>query len=114
MALTVQEQESLKAVVASIWNQSIADSLDYNDDVAEVVRTAVEEIGKCSKGITDLFIDITKDVAEKIFTLPWLLKLGMKVGAELAKANVSGANRACINTPAANWRSPLEMASLGI
>lgn len=114
MALTPEEQERVKATVAAIWNQSIADSLDYNDEVAEVVLKAVKAISECSESIKKLLIDATSEVAALYLTIPWLLELGRDIAAELVTSKVVGSHRACINTAAANWRSPLEMASLGI
>lgn len=114
MALTIEQQNDLKKTVAAIWNQSIADSLDYNDEVAGVVLNAVKAISDCSESIKKLLIDATSEVAALYLTIPWLLEASRDIALELVNSKITGSHRACINVAAANWRSPLEMASAGI
>lgn len=115
MALTADQIEKTKKLVASIWNQNIADSLDYNEEVEEVVRQAVEALGNCNQSINYFFLGIAGAAsgAYVVYGQVWLRDFAL----DLARAimdNKSTGWVACVNTVAANYRSALEMASLGI
>ena len=114
-------QAAAREVASKIWTQSIANSLDMNNDVGVVISNTVKSILACSAnfnlgpkplGVGDIIpgtsyfikpgLDYLKDYFYEI--IPYL-------------AGLSGAQpvyKACINVAAANNRSALEMASLGI
>nr|WP_146219550.1 hypothetical protein [Pseudomonas sp. RW407] len=114
MALTNDEIAGLKAIVTQVWGASVANSINYNYEVAEVVRTAVEQISICSAAIKGLFELLADAALGKLFSLPWLLGKSVSIAATLANAANNAPNRACINSTAAAYRTSLEMASLGL
>ncbi|WP_313087158.1 hypothetical protein [Stutzerimonas nitrititolerans] len=117
MALTPEQIEVTKALVSSIWTPSIANSLNYNEEVEEVVRLATQQIGQCSAYIYNLFAALTLGAvggAAVIYSKQWMRDLGLDVAKAVADNKNNFQARACINTAAASYRSPLEMASLGI
>lgn len=118
MSLTAQEIQDCKALVTSIWGASVANNLDYNEEVVEVVRTTVEQISLCSQRLAELFsnlIVVVGGVAAAVYSRIWMLKEAQRIADlidDLSQANLQA--RACIAQAAATYRSPLEMASLGI
>ena len=118
MSLTVEQIQNCKALVTSIWGASVANNLDYNEEVVAVVGTAVSEIGTCSALLADLFralVIATRAGAALIYSRMWILEGAQKVADtinDMKEANLQA--RACIATAAATYRSPLEMASMGI
>ncbi|QXI44457.1 hypothetical protein HU734_006670 [Pseudomonas wayambapalatensis] len=118
MSLTAQEIQDCKALVTSIWGASVAANLDYNEGVVEVVRITVEQISICSQRLADFFsalVIVVGGVAAAVYSRMWLIKGAKRIADEiqnLKEANLQA--RACIAQAAATYRSPLEMASLGI
>lgn len=118
MSLDQQEIQDCKALVASIWGDSVAQNLDYNEEVVEVVRVTVEQISLCSQRLADFFIAlviVVGSVTAAVYSRMWLVKGAKRIAEqikELKDGNLQA--RACIAQTAATYRSPLEMASLGI
>jgi len=118
MSLTAEQIQNCKALVTSIWGAGVANNLDYNEEVVAVVGTAVKEIGTCSARLADLFralVIATGAGAALIYSRMWILEGAQKIADtldDMKQGNLQA--RACIATAAANYRSPLEMASLGL
>lgn len=111
MAYTPQEREDMRTLAAGIWNQSIADSLDMNDEVIEVISKAAGEALQCS--IAFALVPMPMGFPPPKLTLWLLLNLG-SILLRLNGVRQHQTFKACIVTAAANWRTPLELASQGI
>ncbi|MEB5477603.1 hypothetical protein [Acinetobacter pollinis] len=113
-------QAATRSIAEKIWNPSIANSLDINDEVGVVISKAVKSITTCSANFNlvpkphtmgDLItgksyfispgIDYIRDYFKEI--MPYIL--GLKEQPTY---------QACINATALNYRTELELASLGI
>jgi len=114
MSLSSEEINGLKAIVSNIWNTGIANRIDYNEEVAKVIRTAVEEISRCSAALKNMFELLADTALGALFSLPWLLAKGISIAGTLANAKNNLQHRLCINSVAANYRTRLEEASFGI
>lgn len=101
----------MRAIAAAIWNQDIADSLDMNDDVMNVIATAAGQALECSKALA--LLPMPAGFPPLKLTL-WLLLNSASVVRRLVGVSQNRRFRACIVTAAASYRSALELASQGI
>ncbi|MEE1751545.1 hypothetical protein [Streptomyces sp. SP18CS02] len=106
---TPEEQERLREVAGSIWTPQLAAGWNMNAEVEAILSTATGEILECSKA----FALVPRPPA--FFPGPGYLRQYWKQVKEyflVVKENRT--YRACVVTAAANYRSPIEMASMGI
>lgn len=110
-AATVNDQQSARTIATNIWGASIANSWDYNADVGVVLSQAVSAINTCSAN----FSLVPKPPGYG--AAPGLSYIGQyfaKILAYITGVKQSPTYKACIVTVAANYRTAMEMASLGI
>ncbi len=114
-------QAAAREVASNIWTQSIADSLDMNEEVGIVISNTVKSILTCSANFN--LVPKPPGVGDPIPGTKYFIQPGLKYLKDYFSeiipylAGLSGDQpvyRACINTAAANNRTALELASLGI
>ncbi|MFD4143192.1 MULTISPECIES: hypothetical protein [unclassified Streptomyces] len=106
---TPEEQERLREVAGTIWTPELAAGWNMNSDVEAVLSQATGEILECSKA----FALVPRPPA--FFPGPGYLRSYWKQVRDyfrVVKENRS--YRACVVVAAANYRSAVEMASMGI
>nr|WP_312231687.1 hypothetical protein [Pseudomonas sp.] len=114
MSLDQETLDKVRKLVIMFWGENVANNINYNDEVVEVVRQANEAMGGCNAIIHTTFLTLATGSAGAsiIYSRPWLLDVAYDL-LKLVDDNKRGW-QACINVSAANYRSPLEMASMGI
>lgn len=115
--MNAAQEANVKAVVAMIWSPSVANNLNYNEAVVDVVNESLEKIQKCSALISGVLLGVSVGLvgaAAVMFSREWLYTVGAAVAGEFASIQLGIGQMACVNTVAASMRSPLEMASAGI
>ncbi|TXS52900.1 hypothetical protein [Streptomyces sp. t39] len=106
---TPEEQERLREVAGAIWTPELAAGWNMNAEVEAVLSTVTGEILRCSEA----FALVPRPPA--FFPGPGYLRQYWKQVRDyflVVKENRS--YRACVVTAAANHRSAIEMASMGI
>ncbi|MFJ2113667.1 MULTISPECIES: hypothetical protein [unclassified Streptomyces] len=108
-APTPEEQEKLRAVAGAIWNDSLAAGWDMNSDVADILSTATGEILRCSAAFA-----LVPRPAGFIPGLGYLVSYWKNLRDYFLVVSQDRTYRACVNVTAANYRSAIELASMGI
>ncbi|KOV35262.1 hypothetical protein ADK58_03530 [Streptomyces sp. XY152] len=106
---TPEEQEQLRAVAGAIWTPELAVGWNMNAEVADVLSTATGEILKCSEAFA-----LVPRPAGFVPGLSYLVKYWKNLRDYFLAVKSDRTYRACVVTAAANYRSPIEMASMGI
>lgn len=110
---TQEQQDAMRVVAGNIWTPSLAAGWEMNNDVAVVLGTATQEIYKCSEA----FALVPKPVPLPILTFGALVLYFAKYSLNVVnyfKALLQHRTyRACVVTAAANYRTPMELASMG-
>lgn len=103
------EQEELRKVAASIWNQSLANGWDMNADVGNILSTVTKEIMDCSAA----FSLVPRPVG---FVPGWLYvaSTSFQIVAYITGVSDSQVYRTCVVSASLTWRSQIEFASAGI
>jgi hypothetical protein len=106
---TTADQVQLRSVAASIWGDSLANGWDMNADVGDVISTATSEILNCSVS----FALVPKPAG---FIPGWfyIASNAAQVTYYFSGLKASTTFKSCIPAAALNYRSSIEMASLGI
>ncbi|MEU9776418.1 hypothetical protein [Streptomyces sp. NPDC047968] len=106
---TPEEQQHLREVAGAIWTPQLAAGWNMNSEVEALLGTATGEILRCSEA----FALVPRPPA--FFPGPGYLRQYWKQVRDyflVVKENRS--YRACVVATAANYRSAVEMASMGI
>lgn len=106
---TPEEQEGLRQVAGAIWNPQLAAGWNMNSDVADVLSTATGEILRCSEA----FALVPRPPAF-VPGLFYLATYALRLRDYFLAVKDNRTYRACVNTAAANYRTPIELASMGI
>ncbi|MDT0610454.1 hypothetical protein [Streptomyces lancefieldiae] len=106
---TPEEQEQLRAIAGAIWTPELAAGWNMNAEVANVLSTATGEILKCSEAFA-----LVPRPAGFVPGLGYLVNYGKNLRDYFLVVKSDRTYRACVVTAAANYRSPIEMASMGI
>lgn len=103
------EQEELRKVAASIWNQSLANGWDMNADVGDILSTVTKEIMDCSAA----FSLVPRPVG---FVPGWLYvaSTSFQIVSYITGVSDSQVYRTCVVSASLTWRSQIEFASAGI
>lgn len=111
-----EEQEKLRQVAASIWQPWIVNYWDMNAAVGNILATVTGEILKCSIAYSFVPQQILNPFTKPQLKDAWrLVKAYFKqIIHENYKISQNQRYQSCIYVAAANWRSPIEMASAGI
>lgn len=110
LALSPEEQDEMRSVAASIWGSSLANGWEMNEDVGDVLSQATDSIVTCSAA----FSLVPKPPN---FAPPgWLYIINNSVSIVTYVLGVSNSQpyKICVTVAAANYRTAIEMASLGI
>ena len=110
-AATASDQEAAQTIATNIWGASIANSWDYNAEVGVVLSQAVEAINTCSANFSLVPKPPGYGAAPG---LSYIGKYFANILAYITGVKQSPTYKACIVTVAANYRTAMEMASLGI
>ncbi|MFH9603371.1 hypothetical protein ACH4MK_22130 [Streptomyces rochei] len=106
---TLDEQEQLRAVAGAIWTPELAAGWNMNAEVADVLSTATGEILECSEAFA-----LVPRPAGFVPGLGYLVNYWKNLRDYFLAVKSDRTYRACVVTAAANYRSPIEMASMGI
>lgn len=120
MTLTYDEKQDIADAIKVIFKGAVhATPEQITDEVADMVTKIINEIAICSKRI-ETTLEVTQKLLYKRFPVQILIgKIGKKqLGKLLSKWFESiyrnFATRACTNTAAARWRSPVTIALMGL
>ncbi|HFC8543204.1 TPA: hypothetical protein ACFP4Q_001332 [Neisseria weaveri] len=120
MALTQQEKELYVAFIESVYQGAVPVSVsNINPEVANIVDQMLAAITKCSKGMAVTHAVYSAFYGNVPATIPSVLKQLGKAGANTLKSWIKIASsdkryKSCISSVALTWRSPLQMALMGI
>jgi hypothetical protein len=106
---TPDQQDALRKVAGAIWDDSLAAGWNMNGDVADVLSQATGEILKCSAAFA--LVPRPAGFVPGIGYLVGYWKNLRDYFLVVAKDRTYGA---CVKATALNYRSAVEMASMGI
>ncbi|MER5669241.1 hypothetical protein [Streptomyces mirabilis] len=104
-----EEEAHLREVAASIWNADLAAGWNMNPDVADVLSQATGEILRCSEAFA-----LVPRPPGFLPGIGYLLSYWKNLKDYFLVVKDNRTYRACVVTAAANYRSAIEMASMGI
>ncbi|MFH8468566.1 hypothetical protein [Streptomyces sp. NPDC017991] len=108
-SFTPEEEAHLREVAAAIWNADLAAGWNMNPEVADVLSTATGEILRCSEAFA-----LVPRPAGFVPGVGYLLNYWKNLKDYFLAVKDNRTYRACVVTAAANYRSAIEMASMGI
>ncbi|MFE0730282.1 hypothetical protein ACFW2X_18930 [Streptomyces antibioticus] len=106
---TPEEQAQLREVAAAIWNPELAAGWNMNTDVAAVLSDATGEILRCSQAFA-----LVPKPPGFVPGIGYLVSYAQQLKNYFLAVRDNRTYRACVVTAAANYRSAVEMASMGI
>ncbi len=106
---TPEEQEALRVVAGAIWTPELAAGWNMNADVADVLSTATGEILRCSERFA-----LVPRPPGFVPGLLYLVTYALNLRDYFRAVRDNRTYRACVVTAAANYRTPIELASMGI
>ncbi|MEV0239974.1 hypothetical protein AB0I06_08620 [Streptomyces sp. NPDC050674] len=106
---TAEEQEKLRAVAGAIWNPELAAGWNMNAEVADILSTATGEILQCSQAFA-----LVPRPPGFVPGLGYLVSYWQNLRDYFRAVHSNRTYRACAVTAAASYRSPIEIASMGI
>lgn len=106
---TPEEQEQLREVAGAIWSPQLAAGWNMNAAVADVLSTATGEILRCSEAFS-----LVPRPPGFVPGIGYLVNYWKNLRDYFLVVKDNRTYRACVVTAAANYRSAIEMASLGI
>lgn len=106
---TPEEQQRLREIAGAIWTPQLAAGWNMNSEVEAVLSTATGEILKCSEA----FALVPRPPA--FFPGPsYLRQYWKQIRDYFLVVKENRTYRVCVVATAANYRSAIEMASMGI
>lgn len=106
---SIEEQEQLRLVAASVWSGYLADGWNMNSEVGDILGTVTKEIMDCSAA----FSLIPKPVGW-VPGWSYVAKNALQITNYISGVSGNNQYKVCVNAAALNWRSAIEMASAGI
>ncbi|MFH9011610.1 hypothetical protein ACH4C6_09560 [Streptomyces sp. NPDC017943] len=106
---TPEEQEKLRAVAGAIWSPELAAGWNMNAEVADILSTATGEILRCSEAFA-----LVPRPPGFVPGLGYLVGYWQNLRDYFRAVYANRTYRACVVTAAASYRSPIEIASMGI
>ncbi|SMF74044.1 hypothetical protein [Streptomyces sp. Amel2xC10] len=106
---TPEEQAQLREVAAAIWNPELAAGWNMNTDVAAVLSDATGEILRCSQAFA-----LVPKPPGFVPGIGYLVSYAQQLKNYFLAVRDNRTYRACVVTAAANYRSAVELASMGI
>ncbi|MEU7168587.1 hypothetical protein AB0A70_28740 [Streptomyces morookaense] len=105
---TPDEQAQLRVVAAAIWNQQLADGWNMNNDVADVLSQATGAILKCSEAFA-----LVPKPPGFIPGLSYLAKYALQLRNYFQAVQGNRTYRTCVVAASADYRTAIELASMG-
>jgi hypothetical protein len=106
---TAEEQEKLREVAGAIWSPELAAGWNMNAEVADILSTATGEILQCSQAFA-----LVPRPPGFVPGLGYLVSYWQNLRDYFRAVHSNRTYRACVVTAAASYRSPIEIASMGI
>lgn len=106
---TPEEQQRLREVAGAIWTPQLAAGWNMNAEVAGVLSTATGEILRCSEAFS-----LVPRPPGFVPGLGYLVNYWKNLRDYFLAVKDNRTYRACVVTTAVNYRSAIEMASMGI
>ena len=106
---TPEEQENLREIAGAIWTPQLAAGWNMNSEVAAVLSTATGEILRCSEAFS-----LVPRPPGFVPGLGYLVQYWKNLRDYFLAVKDNRSYRACVVATAANYRSAIEMASMGI
>ncbi|MBQ1092840.1 hypothetical protein KBY47_27490 [Streptomyces sp. B93] len=106
---TPEEQEQLREIAGAIWTPELAAGWNMNAAVADVLSTATGQILRCSEAFS-----LVPRPPGFVPGLGYLVSYWKNLRDYFLAVKDNRTYRACVVTAAANYRSAIEMASMGI
>jgi hypothetical protein len=117
MPLTSEQKAGYVAAIAAIWpNMSYNDVDNISDEVAEIMDTVLDSIKTCSialAGINALY-DSFYGIATGTSWRDVLAAAITTIASWIDSVRTNQTYKACVSTAAANWRSAVELALMGM
>lgn len=120
MALTQEEKEFYALFINQVYDGALNVSAnDITPEVVEVVDGMFLAIRECSKAMASTHAVYSAFYGNAITSLSALMKALRKAAVETTKnwlkvTQENAAYRSCMKATALRWRSPLQMALMGI
>ncbi|MGW1199719.1 hypothetical protein ACWD4B_28350 [Streptomyces sp. NPDC002536] len=105
---TPDEQAQLRVVAAAIWNQQLADGWNMNSDVADVLSRATGAILTCSEAFA-----LVPKPPGFIPGPSYLVKYALQLRNYFQAVRGNRTYRTCVVAASADYRSAIELASMG-
>lgn len=106
---TPDEQAKLREIAGAIWTPELAAGWNMNSEVAEVLSTATGEILRCSAAFS-----LVPRPPGFVPGAGYLLQYWKNLRDYFLAVKDNRTYRACVVNAAAFYRTPIEMASMGI
>lgn len=106
---TPEEQEQLREIAGAIWTPQLAAGWNMNSAVADVLSTATGEILRCSAAFS-----LVPRPPGFVPGLGYLVQYWKNLRDYFLAVKDNRSYRACVVATSANYRSAIEMASMGI
>jgi hypothetical protein len=117
MSLTNEQKAAYVAAIDAIWPGLPSNNIgNISDEVAEIMDTVLDSIKTCSKALAG--VEAVYDVFYDVVTgTSWRDVLVSAIGAIagwIDSVRTDQLYRICVVVTAANWRSAIQMALMGI
>lgn len=109
-ALSPKDQEHMRDVAAAIWGQSLANGWEMNESVGNVLANAVNGITTCSAA----FALVPKPPAMVPPGWLWVATNSARILAYITGVDGNRIYQTCVVAAAADYRTAIELASMGI
>ncbi|MGW0828659.1 hypothetical protein [Streptomyces sp. NPDC002845] len=106
---TPEEQARLREVAAAIWTPELAAGWNMNTDVAAVLSDATGQILRCSEAFA-----LVPKPPGFVPGLGYLVSYWQQLKNYFLAVKDNRTYRACVVSAAANYRTAIELASMGI
>ncbi|MEU3254874.1 hypothetical protein [Streptomyces sp. NPDC006997] len=106
---TPEEQEQLREIAGAIWSPELAAGWNMNSEVADVLSTATGEILRCSEAFS-----LVPRPPGFVPGLGYLVSYWKNLRDYFLAVKDNRSYRVCVVSVAANYRTAIEMASMGI
>lgn len=106
---TPEEQGRLREIAGAIWTPELAAGWNMNNDVAAVLSDATGQILRCSEAFA-----LVPKPPGFLPGIVYLLSYSVQLKNYFLAVRDNRTYRACVVTAAANYRTAVELASMGI
>lgn len=117
MSLTTEQKAGYVVAIAAIWpNMSNNTVNNISDEVAEIMDTVLDSIRTCSVALAgveaayNMFYDMATGTSWKDV----LASAINAIGGWITSVRTNQQYQACVTVAAANWRSAIELALMGL